>query len=369
MAYTVEQLQQMYNTSPPEQWIIARNDDLAVSSSSPKAGVWKIYISVDPTQMEQAIAILHKQFYVSFPDIPMRMEVAPKALLDDEHESGKEIALVFDRRVETSRAGREAILRFLWLLAIDFEQGSIKPDTKPPLTCENRANVLLHGSTRDIANTHLLKIEAPIKFKKEGPDYFYYHDASVSFVYDKRTKRVPLARAKKLGIVYASNFVYKARYLHNPLKRTDDFLYGIVLDRKFNNLHKKLFLQDLKKKLQDPQACTRADILILFQQIKEQNGDYAYIHRQQSPRFDSFRDGLFKSIGCQPEKSCWQTDTYQKAVQLLKEAYTSPDRQQDQSVVKEDEANALIDYVRGNSPVHFKTTTTRDRVTPSRRIK
>ena len=120
--------------------------------------------------------------------------------------------------------------------------------------------------------------------------------------------------------------------------------------------NKKEFLVNLQNALKDPKI-SRANLLDFFAEIKNPTGAYQLIHEQKNPTFDRIRL-FFKSAKNPNEKNFWHTATYQKAVKLLKEAYlnkvgdeSDKDRQND--------ANAFIDYIRGNAPIHTKHTTTR----------
>jgi hypothetical protein len=134
---------------------------------------------------------------------------------------------------------------------------------------------------------------------------------------------------------------------------------GVSQNLIINASSKEDFLRILEEKLKE-QAFTRGYILDLFSQLKKRDGDYRYIHQQRNPMWDKVRL-FFKShvygYG-QDENKFWHTATYQKAVKLLKDAYVA--RVDDESGNnRQVEANVLIDYVRGNSPVHYRETSTR----------
>ena len=102
---------------------------------------------------------------------------------------------------------------------------------------------------------------------------------------------------------------------------------------------------------------SRANLLDLFAEIKYPNGKYHIIHEQRNPTFDKIRLS-FKSNKNPNENDFWHTATYQKAVKLLKKSYLSKVGD-DSDKDRQAEANAFIDYIRGNAPIHAKTTTTR----------
>lgn len=121
------------------------------------------------------------------------------------------------------------------------------------------------------------------------------------------------------------------------------------------------FLIELEGQLKK-QILTRSDILYLFSEIKKKNGTYQFIHQQRNPLLDKFRLFFKSNVRNQDEPNFWHTATYQKAVKMLKEAYVklktdTSDRQ------REVEANAFIDYVRGNAPIHRDYTSTRMELT------
>lgn len=120
--------------------------------------------------------------------------------------------------------------------------------------------------------------------------------------------------------------------------------------------NEKAFLRELKIKL-EKNCVTRDDILVFFDQIKNPKGIYEEIHKQKHRKWDWFRL-LFKSRRNpgEGEKYFWHTDTYQKAVKLLKDAYLS----KPPSAIPNSKADTFIDYVRGNSPYHPKKTSARD---------
>lgn len=337
---------------------------------------WKVHISIAPEDMAQAIPIIYDHF--TKPDTPsMGMKIATKGLLAEDHQSGKEIALIFDRATEDNVDGRQKILLFLCALAYDFERARIRPENKPPLTVETEVQVRENGTHADKTNIERGKYDAMIKFRgNDTLSYFNYRD-EVALILDDEGYEMMTSFASPEDcqrMVKRSDFnQMESRYKHNPLKRNDDFLYGVILEDQLTlsprispedvlldiNAHSKEdFLRVLKVKLQD-QAFTRANILDLFSQIKKRDGEYSYIHEQRHPNWDRIRLFFKSSIPNQKEADFWHTATYQKAVKLLKEAYVargSSDRTDEDRAM---EADAFIDYVRGNSPFHAKQTSTR----------
>lgn len=81
--------------------------------------------------------------------------------------------------------------------------------------------------------------------------------------------------------------------------------------------------------------------------------------QQRNPMWDRVRLFFKSSVSGQGENNFWHTATYQKAVKLLKEAYVARGVSDLSDQDQQKEANDFIDYVRGNSPVHFSKTSTR----------
>ena len=120
------------------------------------------------------------------------------------------------------------------------------------------------------------------------------------------------------------------------------------------------FLTQLKTKVEQ-ESFTRANILDLFAEMKKPNGTYAYIHQQRNPMWDRMRIFFKASVPDQNEDNFWHTSTYQKAVKMLKEAYIARDKDktcQD----RQTDADQFIDYVRGNSLMHYSQTSTRQSI-------
>lgn len=374
-------------------------------------GIWKLHISIAPEDMLKAIPILHRLFF-QFNSIPMGMKIATNVLLAQDHQSAKEVALIFDRVAETSEHGRQQILMFLALLAHQFELAGIRPEEKPPLTVETKDFVRLNGSELDRRNLERGKYDAKLRFREhEALSYFNYRDEwALLFeddVYDMIYPESPLDEQQRM--VKKSEFdrwsaSFHPEYKHNPLKRKDDFLYGVILEKIIdltsfhteappqareaedlsnavpplasdivaqpdNNVHKppKLvinvtdkasFLTDLALKLSNP-ALSRADILDLFAQIKTKDGNYRLIHEQRHPSWDRFRLFFKSSVAGQNEANFWHTATYQQAVKLLKQAYVARGAGDQSEHARQQEAHCFIDYVRGNSPFHYTVTSTR----------
>ncbi|MCX7115518.1 MAG: hypothetical protein NTW08_06395 [Gammaproteobacteria bacterium] len=120
---------------------------------------------------------------------------------------------------------------------------------------------------------------------------------------------------------------------------------------------KTQFLRHLRIQLEKT-GITCDMLLNFFTELKQPTGQYSYIHQQKHP----IRDRIlvfFKSRKNENEVNFWHTETYQKAVKLLKAAYIKTKHAGSLPSKLSDE-DLLIDYVRGNSITHFKQTSTRD---------
>lgn len=128
------------------------------------------------------------------------------------------------------------------------------------------------------------------------------------------------------------------------------------------NLRQKIeeFLNGFEEGLQDPQL-TRNHIIDLFQEIKNPLGEYSFLHQRENPHWDSFRV-LFKSrINAGDGRNFWHTKPFQRVVQMLKTAYL--ERKHDHSdLLRQKEANELIDYVSSNALLHHAETSTRQKM-------
>jgi hypothetical protein len=124
------------------------------------------------------------------------------------------------------------------------------------------------------------------------------------------------------------------------------------------------FITELEAKLDIMQESpanrlNRSDIIAIFNELKNPNGKYEFIHEQRHSGWDSLRF-KFKSgrESGQGEANFWHTATYQKAIKLLKQAYVA--RLHDGlGNVSEADHNAIIDYVRGNTAFKPAQTATR----------
>lgn len=118
---------------------------------------------------------------------------------------------------------------------------------------------------------------------------------------------------------------------------------------------KATLLCDIEKYLQGP-TISQEDILNLFLEMKKRDGKYAVIHQQRHAYLDKFRLFFKRNVNAD-ESYFWHTAEYQKAVKMLKDAYLiNPLKAGYRRYADE---QSLIDYVRGNAPVHFSKTSTR----------
>lgn len=101
---------------------------------------------------------------------------------------------------------------------------------------------------------------------------------------------------------------------------------------------------------------SRAQIFMMFEEMKKPKGQFAFIHKPDYPTLSKFLL-FFKSNRNIKEDYFWHTQTYQKAVKILKEAYLK--QVNSYLTANIEKGDCFIDYVRGNSPVHWSETTTR----------
>ncbi len=131
-----------------------------------------------------------------------------------------------------------------------------------------------------------------------------------------------------------------------------------------NKIRKTLFLVALENYLTNEQDLCREDLLDLFNEMRERNGSFGFIHKQENPSWDRFRLFFKKNRNGPEDENFWHTQTYQTAVKLLKEKYLALaplENREDGEASDQADENAFIDYVRGNSAVHWSRTSTRAR--------
>lgn len=124
----------------------------------------------------------------------------------------------------------------------------------------------------------------------------------------------------------------------------------------------KEFLFDLRAELKK-RTIDQEAILDFFDKLRDAKGGFAKIHSPMSLYerfmcFFSFNKGV-------DNNHFTHTNTYQKAVKMLKAAYI---KKMDPCAPEDARAQQLIDYVRGNSPVHYSKTSTRVEVEKIRAI-
>jgi hypothetical protein len=373
MRYTAEQLLQIYR-SPQAGWIMLRNDDAEdpaadVSSVVPGVGavvsdgVWQIHVSITPSHMAQAIPLLHAQFCATDTP-PMGMKIATQALLEDDHQSGKEVALIFDRATETSNEGRRKIIFFLATLAERFVAHGILPEVFSPLKAGNVDHIRRYGSQADKRNLERRKFDALIKFNEdEKTCYFNYRDETALIFDDDAYEAMVLSSApEERSRMQKASEVDKSQRKHNPLNREDDFLYGAQLERNLNvsRFDKKQILTVIEEALSQPDL-TRSEMLDIFAEIKKPYGVFAPLHQSRNPKWDSFRLRYFKASVPAQRENFWHTASYQAAIKLLKDAYLA--REDDKTDInRQAEATALIDYRRGIPMSSAKETKTRKKL-------
>jgi|GEM_PF-6385680 len=272
--YTTQQLLDLCS-SPGDGWIGLRNDatqevtteaevayiaEVAQGTKKPPSGAadasgnWKIHISIHPEDMPRAIPILHTLF--NDPETPlMGMKIATQgALALEDHQSSKEVALIFDKVAEQTKEGQQKIILFLAKLGEKFSEAGIRPDPKPPLTVDTVNVIRESGSTIDKRNLENNKYDAKITFKEGEPaPYFYYRDELMTLIADTvyDAYRIDTPRHLRSQLVKVGDVdQLPPQYKHNPTKRTDDFLYGVILEKKLEE-REALRKQELNQLIND----------------------------------------------------------------------------------------------------------------------
>jgi hypothetical protein len=190
-------------------------------------GRWKIHISIDPKQMEQAIPIIVSVLHDSHAP-RMGLKMATKALLNSTHQIGKEIALIFDQDVEAAAvrgdlASIETCLSTLWKRL--YEAG-IRPEPGHVLTPQTMDLIATAAEGTQICEKENLQAG---KFDRavvcpRNCNFFYYREELFLAMRDDSMegfRSVP-------GVFSASQVLQIARQnpdiAHNPMQMPDPFI-------------------------------------------------------------------------------------------------------------------------------------------------
>ncbi len=190
-------------------------------------GRWKIHVSIDPAQMEQAIPIIVEVLHdLNAPRLGFKMQT--KANLDSVHQIGKELAIIFDRQVEEAalKGHLDVIQNCLSLLWRKLNFAGIRPEPGFVLTPEtiDFISKAPNGSqVKEKQNLETGKFDRAIPCPK-GHNFFYYRDENFAPIRDDAIgdlRGIP-------GVYAASDIVKLARekphLAHNPTESRDPFL-------------------------------------------------------------------------------------------------------------------------------------------------
>jgi hypothetical protein len=233
---TAKKLLAAYN-SPKEGWVmVPPSDQLKVEQAFVVGsgaigfegnGRWKIHVSIDPAQMEQAIPIIVDVLHsVDAPRLGFKMQT--KANLDSVHQIGKELAIIFDKQVEEDalKGDLEGVQNCLNLLWKKLNSAGIRPEPGFVLTPQTITDIRKapNGSqVKEKQNLETGKFDRAISCP-EGRNFFYYRDENFAPMRDDEIgdlRGIP-------GVYAASDIIDLAlkqpNLAHNPTQSPDPFL-------------------------------------------------------------------------------------------------------------------------------------------------
>lgn len=232
---TAEKLLKAYDTDK-EGWVMVPPKDL-INVEKPFVigsgaagyegnGRWKIHVSIDPRQMEQAIPILVEVLHSQ--DAPrLGFKMQTKANLNSVHQIGKELAIIFDKNVEKEAMNNPKIVEdFLSLLWNKLHAAGIHPEPGLVLTPKTMAAIEKASDNSQIKEKQNLergKFDRAISCP-EGSNYFYYRDENFAPMEDNEIgdlRGIP-------GVFCKSEILALAKQnpdlAHNPTQSADPFL-------------------------------------------------------------------------------------------------------------------------------------------------
>lgn len=190
-------------------------------------GRWKMHLSIDPNQMEQAIPIVMEVLHSpSAPRLGFKMQT--KSNLDSVHQIGKEFAIIFDQKEEAAaiQGNRHAIEDCLSTLWKRLYNAKIRPEAGVVLTPQTMEVVRAAPSGNQIKEKQNLEIG---KFDRAIPcpkncTFFHYRDENFVPMRDDE-----MGDLKGTPGVYAASDVLKLAceqpgIAHNPTQAPDPFL-------------------------------------------------------------------------------------------------------------------------------------------------
>lgn len=236
LSLTAKKLLAAYN-SPKEGWVMVppreqlKAEQAFVVGSGAIGfegnGRWKIHVSIDPAQMEQAIPIIVEVLHaVDAPRLGFKMQT--KANLDSVHQIGKELAIIFDKQVEEDalKGDLEGVQNCLSLLWKKLSSAGIRPEPGFVLTPQTIADIRKapNGSQiKEKQNLETGKFDRAI-LCPDGHNFFYYRDENFAPMRDDEIgdlRGIP-------GVYAASDIIDLAlkqpNLAHNPTQSPDPFL-------------------------------------------------------------------------------------------------------------------------------------------------
>ncbi len=233
--------------SPKEGWVIVPPKDQlqaeqdfvvgsgAIGFTSAKGfkgnGRWKIHLSIDPAQMEQAIPIIVDVLHsADAPRLGFKMQT--KANLDSVHQIGKELAIIFDKQVEDDalEGDLKGVQNCLNLLSKKLKSAGIRPEpgfVLTPQTIDDIRKVPKGSQVKEKENLETGKFDRAIPCP-DGPSFFYYRDENFAPMRDDE-----IGDLRGTPGVYAASDILdlalkQPDLAHNPTKNPDPFLNLII---------------------------------------------------------------------------------------------------------------------------------------------
>lgn len=189
-------------------------------------GRWKIHVSIDPHQMEEAIPIVLDVLHG--PNAPRAgFKVQTKINLDSPHQIGKEFAIIFDEKVEKAAlTGNREVEKCLSLLWNKLYSAGICTEQGYVLTPETRGLIQQMGEGTQVfekQNLNSGKFDRVICSPKDN-HYFHYRDENCVIVQDNQIRDLE----GELGVYAASYLIALAEnepdFAHNPTRSPDPFV-------------------------------------------------------------------------------------------------------------------------------------------------
>ena len=190
-------------------------------------GRWKIHVSIDPVQMEQALPIIIRVLHDK--EAPrLGFKVQTKANLDSVHQIGKELAIIFDKEVEEAalKGDLKVVQNCLSELSKKLHSAGIRPEqglVLTPETIDAITNAPEGTQIKEKQNLETGKFDREIPCS-QGPQFFYYRDENFAPLRDDEIGDLK----GEPGVFSTSDILKLARQephlAHNPTKSPDPFI-------------------------------------------------------------------------------------------------------------------------------------------------